>query len=56
MSNTFQRLGKYRFQQRVEALRTVGNAGNVGKVIRSKKDRENDPRIQRKTKRWLSDD
>ena len=51
----FKSLGKAKFQQRVKVLNTVGNAGNVGRVIRSAKDKQNDPKRQRKRKDWQND-
>ena len=56
MYERFNSLQKARFTKRVEALATVGNAGTVGQVQRSKKDKLNDPKRQRKEKRWLNDD
>lgn len=48
---SFNRLGKVRFEKRIEALNTIGNT-TVGKVQQSKKDKANDPRKQRKRKDW----
>ena len=54
MFDQFKHLGKGRFEKRVEALNNIGNV-TVGKVIRSKKDKYDDPRKQRKERKWQND-
>ena len=47
----YDKFGKAKFQARITALNNIGNT-TVGKVIPSKKDRENDSRKQRKERKW----
>ena len=47
----YDKFGKAKFAARVKALNNIGNP-TVGKVFESKRQKEDDPKRQRKERKW----
>lgn len=48
-------LQKFNREVRLTTMREVGTGFTVGKTIRSEKEKQNDPKKQRKNKSWMKE-